>query len=55
MTITEMTKVMLAYEIGEQIEYRMKTITENNEWVTMTQEPEWNWTDFDYRVKPKPT
>lgn len=55
MTITEMTKVMLAYEIGEQIEYRMKTIPENNEWVTMTQEPEWNWTDFDYRVKPKPT
>lgn len=54
MTIKEMTKVMLAYDRGEQIEYRMKTIPENNEWVKMTQEPEWNWTEFDYRVKPKP-
>lgn len=54
MTITEMTKVMLAYERGEQIEYRMKTIPENDEWDTMTQEPEWNWTEFEYRIKSKP-
>lgn len=55
MTTKEMIEVMQAYERGEQIEYRMKTIPENNEWVTMTQEPEWNWTEFEYRVKPKPT
>ena len=49
-----MIEVMQAYERGEQIEFRMKTIPENDEWDTMTQEPEWNWSDFDYRVKPKP-
>ena len=53
MTTKEMIEVMQACERGEQIEYRMKTIPENNEWDTMTQEPEWNWSDFDYRIKPK--
>ena len=55
MTTKDMIEVMQAYERGEQIEIRMKTIPENDEWDTMTQEPEWNWSDFDYRVKPKPT
>ena len=54
-TTKEMIKIMQAYERGEQIEFRMKTILENDEWDTMTQEPEWNWTEFDYRVKQKPT
>ena len=54
MTTKDMIEVMQAYERGEQIEIRMKTIPENDEWDTMTQEPEWNWSDFDYRVKPKP-
>lgn len=55
MTTKEMIEVMQAYNRGEQIEFRMKTIPENDEWNTMTQEPEWNWSGFDYRVKPKPT
>lgn len=55
MTTKEMIEVMQAYERGEQIEYRMKTIPENNEWVTMTQEPEWDFTEYDFRIKHKPT
>lgn len=54
-TTKEMAEIMLAFERGEQIQCRMKTIPENDDWTTMTQEPEWNWSDFDYRVKPKPT
>ena len=54
-TTKEMAEIMLAYERGEQIQCRMKTIPENDEWGTITQEPEWNWTMFDYRVKQKPT
>ena len=53
MTTKEMIEVMQAYERGEQIEFRMKTIPENDKWGTMTQEPEWDWRTFDYRVKPK--
>lgn len=52
-TTKDMIEVMQAYERGEQIEFRMKTIPENDEWDIMTQEPEWNWSNFDYRIKPK--
>ena len=53
-TTKEMTEIMLAYERGEQIEFISKDLRSSADWTTMTQEPEWNWSDFDYRVKPKP-
>ena len=55
MTTKEMIEVMQAYERGEQIEFISKSLRSSADWTTMTQEPEWNWSDFDYRVKPKPT
>lgn len=54
-TTKEMAEIMLAYERGEQIEFMPKNLRSSANWTTMTQEPEWNWSDFDYRVKPKPT
>ena len=53
-TTKEMTEIMLAYERGEQIEFISKDLRSSADWTIMTQEPEWNWSDFDYRVKPKP-
>ena len=53
MTTTEMIEVMQAYERGEQIEYRMRTIPENNEWDLIEKVPDWNWSEFDYRIKPQ--
>ena len=52
-TTKEMTEIMLAYERGEQIEFISKDLRSSADWTTMTQEPEWNWSDFDYRIKPK--
>lgn len=54
-TTKEMTEIMLAFERGEQIEFISKDLRSSADWTIMTQEPEWNWSDFDYRVKPKPT
>ena len=54
-TTKEMAEIMLAFERGEQIEFMSKNLRSSADWTTMTQEPEWNWSDFDYRVKPKPT
>lgn len=53
MTITEMTKVMLAYERGEQIEYRDKD-AECWSHLHLNFEPYWNWAEFEYRVKIQP-
>ena len=53
-TTKEMAEIMLAFERGEQIEFMSKNLRSSADWTTMTQEPEWNWSDFDYRVKPKP-
>ena len=47
-TIKEMTDIMLAFDRGEQIEFRYKEI----EWRD-TNKPIWDWNHFDYRVKPK--
>ena len=52
MTTAEMIKVMLAYERGEQIEYREK---KDSEWLPLFHDPYWDWTQFEYRIKPKPT
>ena len=51
-TTKEMAEIMLANERGEQIEFISKNLRSSADWTTMTQEPEWNWSDFDYRVKP---
>ena len=50
MTTEEMIKVMLAYERGEQIEYREK---KDSEWLPLSHDPYWNLSDLDYRIKPK--
>lgn len=55
-TTKEMIEIMQAYERGEQIEYKIKSFMCDDKWLPMDNEkPEWNFTDFDYRVKPKPT
>lgn len=48
-----MIEVMQAYERGEQIECRVKDFMRDDEWITMTQKPDWNCTEFDYRIKPQ--
>ena len=45
----EMIEVMQAYEEGEQIQIKPSYTTEWSE----ANFPWWNWSDFDYRVKPK--
>ena len=50
MTIAEMIKVMLAYERGEQIEYKEK---KDSEWLPLFHDPYWDWVQFEYRIKPK--
>ena len=47
-TIKEMTDIMLAFDRGEQIEFRYREI----EWRD-TNKPIWDWNHFDYRIKPK--
>ena len=55
MTTKEMIEVMQAYERGEQIEYRVKAFMRDDEWILMDfEEPEWDFTEYDFRVKPKP-
>ena len=51
-TTKEMAEIMLAFERGEQIEFMSKDLRSSAVWTKMTKEPEWNWSDFDYRVKP---
>lgn len=47
-----MIEVMQAYERGEQIECR-DLGTES--WYPVSNDPDWNMSDFEYRIKPKPT
>lgn len=46
-TTAEKIKVMQAFERGEQIEAKM----DEAPWVRSV-DPSWDWTTFDYRVKP---
>ena len=47
----QIVNVLEAYYIDKKkIQFRDKN--SNDEWMDMTQEPKWNWNDFDYRVKP---
>ena len=48
-TTKEMIEVMQAYEESAQIQIRPIDTTE---WAD-TNNPWWNWSDFDYRIKPK--
>ena len=48
-TTKEMIEVMQAYEEGTQIQIKPSYTTEWSD----TNIPWWNWSDFDYRVKPK--
>ena len=54
-TTKEMAGIMLAFERGEQIEYRIKDFMRDDEWYDQKEFPEWDWKTFDYRVKPKST
>ena len=47
-----MINVMLAYERGEQIEYKEK---KDSEWLPLFHDPYWDWAQFDYRIKSNPT
>ena len=49
-TTKEMIDVMQAFERGEQIE--LNDFNSIYGWTT-TKRPLWDWSEFDYRVKPK--
>ena len=51
MTTKEMIEVMQAYERGEQIEHRDRC---GDNWY-LSQVPSWDWVQYEYRIKPKPT
>lgn len=50
-TIKEMVDIMQAYQEGEQIQIYNKM---HKQWIDLEDEPNWNWSLQDYRVKPKP-
>ncbi len=54
-TTAEKIEVMQAYERGEEIEYytRPHNSLDFADW-KVPYKPNWNWVDYDYRVKPKP-
>lgn len=45
-TIEEMIKVMEHFKNGGEIEFS----SDNNNWHNL-EEPQWNWSDYDYRIK----
>lgn len=51
--IKEPIYVKQAYDRGEQIEYRIRTIPENDTWYLLEEYPDWNWAILEYRIKPK--
>lgn len=53
MTTKEKIDVMLAYERGEQIEWRIKN--GNRGWGKQRKPPVWDWNNFEYRVKKQPS
>ena len=48
-SINEMIEIMQAFERGEQIEIFLEM---EGKWEENCN-PQWDWTHFDYRVKPK--
>lgn len=55
--VRQCAAVMLAYADGKTIQYRKRYGPPGNtpecDW-SDHQSPQWNWTDFEYRVKPEP-
>lgn len=49
-TTKEMAEVMLAFDRGEQIQF-YDTI--GKRWIDVINEPNWNWSLHDYRIKPE--
>lgn len=45
--------VMLAAADGKQVQLRTRGVQYSTEWKDCVC-PNWNWHDFDYRVKPEP-
>ena len=48
----EAAAVMLAWADGKEIEYKEMALTGG--WTT-TENPQWRWKDFNYRIKPTAT
>lgn len=53
MTIDEKIEILQAYKDGKEIEAKTKRQDENS-WVKV-EEPIWNFSSYDYRVKKNPT
>lgn len=47
-----MIEVLQAFEDGKEIEYRSRIVDEN---FTSATTPIWNFSHYDYRIKPQPT
>lgn len=52
MTVDQMIEVLNAYKAGKKIQFRQygSLLWED----CINNEPRWNWTYYDYRVKPEP-
>lgn len=53
MTLREKIAVMIAYDEGKAIEWRYASHSSTNDTWNVTNDPVWNWADYDYRVKPE--
>jgi len=54
MSIKEKIEVMAAYAEGKKIQFKEK---DSSNWRDYTHilAPEWNWSDYDYRIKSEPS
>ena len=53
MTHDEMIAVIQAHKEGKTIESRARGIGWAK-WVTLNEEPSWQFSEYDYRIKPEP-
>ena len=53
MTHDEMIAVIQAHKEGKTIESRVRGIG-GAKWVTLNEEPSWQFSEYDYRIKPEP-
>ena len=53
MTHDEMIAVIQAHKEGKTIESRAGGIG-GAKWVTLNEEPSWQFSEYDYRIKPEP-
>ena len=49
MNLIKQIEVMKAALLGKDIESHMKAEADNK-WTILTEQPQWNWSDFDYQV-----